>query len=777
MAALIRLDGAGGRFAVGETCVIGRSQSSHVRFDDPEVSRRHAELRRTPAGYRLVDLSSRFGTFHKGERVQEVLLADGDEIRIGPVRLRFSDDPRPAVSTNSIVASIQVGKPDFRPAGEVETLEQLRRDHDNLRAVVDLSRAVALEHEIEPLLERVLDAGFRLLGTERGCIALVPAGAHGRTIAVSRGDAVLSTSLFTQVVATRAALLSHDVVSDERLRGADSLLAQGVRSTICVPLLHADEVLGVVQLDSISNSATFTRHGMELFCTVATHAAAGVKRALAAEHLRARLIEDQKRLQRLVDLLPAGVALLDAEGRPALRNDRGGELLAALGAPAGSEPIDALQGVTVADLQRGHPIDLSAPGAIPRLVEVSAASDDDTGECALVLRDVTAARQAEAEEAHRERLALVGRLASSVAHDFNNLIAIIRNYATFAADEGADRASVREDLHEVEHAADRAAELAKQLLALSQPRPIKAELIALPHFLGEMDKLLRRALGSAIALAVHAPASLPPVRLDGSRLGQIVMNLAVNARDAMPLGGELRIEAQAVELAAAEAARAGVAAGPFVQLRIADQGSGIPPEIAARIFEPFFTTKEAGSGTGLGLTTVHAIVREAGGAISVESTPGVGTAFEVLLPACAEAAAAAPLEKPLVARGGSETVLAVDDDPAICAILQRTLHAAGYRVLAARSGPEALELARASSVPIDLLLTDLMMPRMSGKQLAQSLRAASAVLYLSGYFDASTQALIGGERLLPKPFTRAELLLAVREALDARDARMAATVA
>jgi two-component system, cell cycle sensor histidine kinase and response regulator CckA len=388
----------------------------------------------------------------------------------------------------------------------------------------------------------------------------------------------------------------------------------------------------------------------------------------------------------------------------------------------------------------------------------------------VVIREVTEERERESRENQQDRLALIGQLAGGIAHDFNNLLGVILSYADFIGERVVEQ-DILDDVAEVKEAAHRAAELTKQLLAFSRRELITTRVFNLNLLVAEMRRLMERALGGAILLQISSAALPIPVKADRSRLEQVLLNLVVNARDAMPKGGTLRVETQLLEMDAATAAPLGLAPGSYGVIAVHDTGGGMPPEVAARVFEPFFTTKERGKGTGLGLATAYGTVKQVGGHIAVESTLGAGTTFRMLLPTTEEIAPISGGRRRSVVPAGSETVLLAEDEPAVRELTRRTLTAAGYVVIVAANGAEALTQLEQYSGTIDLLLTDLVMPGLSGKQLAERVcarRPTVRVVYMSGYVDreiTEVGPLEDGWALLPKPFTREDLLRAVREAL------------
>jgi hypothetical protein len=388
------------------------------------------------------------------------------------------------------------------------------------------------------------------------------------------------------------------------------------------------------------------------------------------------------------------------------------------------------------------------------------------------VRDVTQEREREARSAHEERLALIGQLAGGIAHDFNNLLVVILNCAGFAEGGVVDQ-TVKEDLAQIRHAAQRAAELTRQLLIFSRREAVKPRVVELTRVVTGMEKLLQRTLGEHIDLRTNLAPSVPRVLVDPAKLEQVLINLVVNARDAMPTGGTLTLDVDSVTLEGAEAQQQNLPPGRYAVLRVTDTGVGMTAEVRGRVFEPFFTTKEPGRGTGLGLATVHGVIHQAAGSITVRSAPGVGSTFSVFLPETH-----APLESPHVPVGPAVatsrgTILLAEDEDGVRRVSRRVLTRAGYRVIDASSGAEALQRAKEHAGPIDLLLTDLVMPGMSGRELAQRLRAERPglhVLFMSGYDQGAHQRDIV-QPFLPKPFNHEELLASVVDAIGRRKSR------
>jgi PAS domain S-box-containing protein len=384
-------------------------------------------------------------------------------------------------------------------------------------------------------------------------------------------------------------------------------------------------------------------------------------------------------------------------------------------------------------------------------------------------------RATEEQLRHAQKMEAVGRLAGGVAHDFNNLLSVVLGYSSMLLEDLDPSHPHHVAVAEIERAGERAAELTRQLLAFSRQQVLDPKIVDLNEVLASVDRLVRRLVGEDVEVVVRPGADLGLVRVDVGQIEQVVVNLVVNARDAMPAGGRLTIETGNVALDDAYASEhPGILAGPHVMVAISDTGTGMDRATQGRVFEPFFTTKPKGKGTGLGLSTVFGIVKQSGGSIWLYSEPDRGTTFKVYFPLssdggeqAAERAATAP------ARGGAETVLLVEDEPQVRQLTRNILAKHGYVVLEAADPAAAIALCAGDAQPIDLLLTDVVMPLMSGRQLAERLvaqRPALKVLYMSGYTDNTVVhhgVLDAGIWFLQKPITPDALAAKVREVLDA----------
>ncbi len=391
--------------------------------------------------------------------------------------------------------------------------------------------------------------------------------------------------------------------------------------------------------------------------------------------------------------------------------------------------------------------------------------------------DVTERKRLEAQLLQSQKMESVGRLAGGVAHDFNNLLGVITGYGDLLQRDVGPRHPAFARVTEIRKAADRAAALTRQLLAFSRKQVLEPKVLDLNAVVADIEKMLRRLIGEDVQLVTVLGGDLGRVKADPGQMEQVIVNLAVNARDAMPEGGKLIIETGNVDLDAAYArGRPDARPGAHVMLAISDTGHGMDTETLSHMFEPFFTTKEQGKGTGLGLATVYGIVRQSGGHITVYSEPGHGTTFKVYLPRFAEDEdEEVPMTRAAVAEpapSGTETILLVEDEASLRVMIREILESAGYEVLEGPTPEEALAAAGAHAATIHLVLTDVVLPRLSGRQVAEALRSSRPdvkVLFMSGYTDDAIShhgILDPGTHFIQKPFTTDGLLRRVRQVLD-----------
>ena len=518
----------------------------------------------------------------------------------------------------------------------------------------------------------------------------------------------------------------------------------------------------------------------------------GAAQDLSAREQAAEAVASRERLLReVLDALPLGVWTVDRDGRVQDVNAAGRRIWGGsyAGVPndgdfaaydvrvAGTrEAVTAASSAVARVLQSGEPtvdreVEITTPDGTARTVLSTVLpmhdADGAIAGAICINADITERKRLEVQLQQALRMESIGRMAGGIAHDFNNLLTIIVGCAEMALKFDAHGASVTE-WEETLAAARRAAELTSQLLAFARQQPVTPRIVNLGVVVGKMQGLLRRVIGADIALSVEAVDGPLTVSIDSGQFEQIVLNLAANARDAMPQGGALRVETRPHVVSEREARRhPGLTPGPKVRLSVADTGVGVPDTIKARIFEPFFTTKAPGAGTGLGLAMCYGIVKQAGGYIGVDSAPGSGATFWIYLPHVqGEESVEAP-PATFSERSGDARVLLVEDEPAVAELTRRALKMGGYDVTVVHSGADALAALDKMPVPPDLLLTDVVMPGMRGTVLAKLVTErypSMPVMFVSGY-PGPLDAEFASARLLPKPFKPTELLRMVGEAI------------
>ena len=510
--------------------------------------------------------------------------------------------------------------------------------------------------------------------------------------------------------------------------------------------------------------------------------------AKAGEALRERDAELRRtnaRLGALFDAAPLAVCAVDGQGVVQQWNPAAERMFGWTEAETVGQPLPMFQGSAALPVRGGdeRAVKTDVPGLATHkdgsTFEVSMSwgplDDEPAHGYVVTFADMTDRKRLEAQLMQAQKMEAVGRLAGGVAHDFNNMLTAIKSYSQLLLQDVAADDARHKDIQEIDLAADRAARLTRQLLAFSRQQMLQPRVLDVNQTVSELEKMLQRLLLKDITLSTRLAPDLHAVRADAGQLEQVIVNLVVNARDAMPDGGRLTVRTQNVTIDAA-AARQGwsfeVRPGEYVLISVTDTGHGMDAATQSRIFEPFFTTKDRHKGTGLGLSTVYGIVKQSGGYIRVISEPGQGSAFEVYLPvADGSVAPAGPPARPATS-GGSETVLVVEDDDGIRAVIKRILERAGHRVLEATNGAEALRLCETSGDTIDLVLSDIAMPEMQGPDLARRIRErhpGMAMLLMSGYAESATQQdgiLAEGVEFLGKPFSPDALTRKIRHILD-----------
>ncbi|PWU07802.1 MAG: hybrid sensor histidine kinase/response regulator [Terriglobia bacterium] len=442
--------------------------------------------------------------------------------------------------------------------------------------------------------------------------------------------------------------------------------------------------------------------------------------------------------------------------------------------PVANPLVKAMRERVTVTLQE-HPLLISRSGAEVPIEQSAAPVREDSGRTLggiLVFRDISKRRHLEEQVTQAQKMDAVGRLAGGIAGDFNNVLTVITGYAELLRSEISSAQPTRRFVDEIIYAGDRAAALTRHLLAFSKGPDVQPRVLDLNTVVAGMEPMLRRLLGQTIELILLPGSDLGRIKADPSQIEQVIINLATNARDAMPTGGKLVVETANADLEEPGSKNLGIAPGSYVMLAMSDTGVGMPPEIRSRLFEPFFTTKDPGKGSGLGLATVYGIVKQCEGQITVYSQPGCGTIFEMYLPRVRE-----PVVEPerKLSPRGSETILLVDDEEGVRKLVTAVLRSNGYDVLEASNGGAALAVYDKNGHKIDMVLTDVVMPQMTGFELGRELSTRAPglkILYMSGYRDNTIGGSPGGQPkpFLQKPFTPDVLLAKVREVLDAENA-------
>ncbi|MDT3445190.1 ATP-binding protein [Pseudofrankia sp. BMG5.37] len=588
---------------------------------------------------------------------------------------------------------------------------------------------------------------------------------RGRFPALVRGAAVFEDLRLRQTAERKLRL------SEQRYRGIVETTSEGV---VLIDATGAIDYANA-QFAALVGHTPREVHGMTFTDLVLPQYREPLLAALAMVRDR-----DTQRIE--VELAPAGRPRGDGHGNDGHGNTVHAQIALTARADTDTAPVGTPRAAAPPPRAAAPPLSAKGPASPADGLPVGIPADSFGGALAMVA-DVTERRNVEAKLRQSQRLDAVGQLAGGVAHDFNNLLTVIDGYAALLL--GEVEGPVRRDVIAIRDAAARASALTRQLLAFSRTQPIQPQAVDVNELVNGIEDMLRRLIREDVQIVVRAEAQNAIVWADRGQLEQVLINLAVNSRDAMPDGGQLTISTARVLLAPATPATAGVgigvngAAGGLVQhvlLTVSDTGVGIPEEARGLIFEPFFTTKEPGQGTGLGLSTVYGIVRQAGGQVLVDSARGIGTDVRVYLPATSSApGAATPRRDTAPISGGRGTVLLVEDDGEVRRLSERILLMAGYDVLTAADGPDAIKLAGAAAA-LDILVTDVMMPRMNGRQLADRLRASRPglpVLYVSAYHRGMinpTSVAAHGVAYVEKPCSPAVLTEKVGELLAAATA-------
>jgi two-component system, cell cycle sensor histidine kinase and response regulator CckA len=675
--------------------------------------------------------------------------------------------------------------------GTVEDISERKRSELERQATTEIIHSVNATDNLDDLLHVIHKALKKVLYAENCFVALYePSTAMFHfPFFVDQCDVApppqkVGRSCTAYVYRTGRAMLipqkAFDKLAEE---GEVELVGTPSPSWLGAPLHTPAATIGVLVVQHYEDENAYTERDLEFLSSV------GGQIALAIERKRAdaRIRESEARLRVLVEQLPAVLWTVDQNlcftssvgaglARLGLKPNQivGKSLLEYFETTDQTFPPIAAHRRAVAGEPVTFHVEWKSGSYACHAEPLRDANGQVLGAICMSL-DVTDRKNLEEQLRQAQKMEAVGRLAGGIAHDFNNLLMVIQGYADLLADRLPAGDPLHRNAEQIQMAGQRAASLTRQLLAFSRKQMLAPSVISIQTVVADMEKILRRLIGEDVQLETSSVADLWLVKADRSQIEQVIMNLAVNARDAMPQGGRLTIETSNVELDSSFSRHAVVMSpGKYVMLAVTDNGCGMDAETQAHLFEPFFTTKEKGKGTGLGLATVYGIVKQSGGYIWVYSEPGGGTSFKIYLPRIEEERANAVRNPRTASKAlprGCETVLLVEDEDGVRQLAREYLEMNGYTVIAAEDGHTALELAAMHGGPIHLLMTDVVMPGISGRELAQRIaktRPEIKVLYMSGYTDQAVVhhgILDTGALLLQKPFTMATLASKLREIL------------
>ena len=674
--------------------------------------------------------------------------------------------------------------------GTMEDITDLRRAEMERQVTFEIIRSVNVTDNLDDLLYLIHQALKKVLYAENCFIALYEPSSEmfHFPFFVDQFDQApppqqVGRSCTAHVYRTGKAMLIPQKVFDQlATRGDVELVGTPSPSWLGAPLHTPAATIGVLVVQHYENGEAYTERDLEFLASVGGQIALAIERKRAEEKIR----DSEARLRVLVEQLPAALWTVDknlcftsAVGAGLARLGLKPNMVGGLSLFEYFDTTDSTF-VPIAAHRRaiaGEPLTFHSEwkgGSYTCHVEPLRSSDGELQGAICMALDITDRKQLEEQLRQAQKMEAVGRLAGGIAHDFNNLLMVIQGYADLLAERLPAGDPLRRNAEQIQTASQRATSLTRQLLAFSRKQMLAPKVLNVHAVVADMEKILRRLIGEDVQLETSSATDLGLVKADRSQIEQVILNLAVNARDAMPEGGRLTIETANAELDASFAHPPAVLApGKYVMLAVTDNGCGMDTETQTHIFEPFFTTKEKGKGTGLGLATVYGIVKQSGGYVWVYSEPGRGTSFKVYLPRIEDEVAVPSLEPPQfrATPRGSETVLLVEDEKGVRELAREYLQMIGYSVIEAENGYAALELASMHSGKIHLLMTDVVMPGISGRELSERVKMVRPdiqVLYMSGYADQAVVhhgILKSDAVLLQKPFTLSTLALKLREIL------------
>jgi two-component system, cell cycle sensor histidine kinase and response regulator CckA len=717
------------------------------------------------------------------------MFADGAVERF-EYQLRRKNGTKIWVSENARVVRDKAGEV-IAYEGTMEDITDLKRAEMERQVTFEIIRSVNVTDNLDDLLYLIHQALKKVLYAENCFIALYEPSSEmfHFPFFVDQFDQApppqqVGRSCTAHVYKTgRAMLIPQKVFDQLATQGDVELVGTPSPSWLGAPLHTPAATIGVLVVQHYENEEAYTERDLEFLASVGGQIALAIERKRAEEKIR----ESEARLRVLVEQLPAALWTVDknlcftsAVGAGLARLGLKPNLVGGLSLFEYFGTTDSTL-VPIAAHRRaigGEPVTFHSEwkgGSYTCHVEPLRSSDGELQGAICMALDITDRKQLEEQLRQAQKMEAVGRLAGGIAHDFNNLLMVIQGYADLLAERLPEGDPLRRNAEQIQTASQRATSLTRQLLAFSRKQMLAPKVLSVQAVVADMEKILRRLIGEDVQLETASAPDLGLVKADRSQIEQVILNLAVNARDAMPEGGRLTIETANAELDASFAHPPAVLTpGKYVMLAVTDNGCGMDTETQTHIFEPFFTTKEKGKGTGLGLATVYGIVKQSGGYVWVYSEPGRGTSFKVYLPRIEEETSAPCLEPPAQFRAtprGSETVLLVEDEKGVRELAREYLQMIGYSVIEAENGHAALELSSMHSGKIHLLMTDVVMPGISGRELSERVKTTRPdiqVLYMSGYADQAVVhhgILKSDAVLLQKPFTLSALALKLREIL------------
>lgn len=695
-------------------------------------------------GKRLTDIVAPEGWEASRNRIQRMLAGEKDLYPVEDIYIR-QDGTRVPVEVNAIPFSFG-GRPAIQVL--VQDITERTQRRREMEAQTQIAQLLTTPMGIEPLLSQIVEAGVHAIdAAQTGSILMAePDGSlRVRSVAgftdprimnfqfpVDRGYSMRAYRL-------RRPLLIPDAVNDPEIayRGEIEQLS-AIKSAMVAPLTVRGEVIGILALDNHDRFEAFDEQSLQVLTNIATTAALIIERARLFEEVNRQALQ----MAQIMQTAPQGLLLVDSDGRVLMANRVGVRDLNILARAQVGDVLTELGDRSLKDLLIAPPtgpwVEVHAEERIFEVIARPVQGDGAPGQWVILIDDVTRARQMSEQVQLQERLATVGQLAAGIAHDFNNILSIILLHVQLAASSPSLTETDRQRMGIIVQQTQYASDLVRQILDFSRQSILQRQVIDLALLLDELTKWLARIFPEDIAINFVSTDGACPINADPTRIRQAIMNLAINARDAMPKGGALRIVLDRVQLQREQdAPAAGMQVGSWICLSVADSGPGIPSHVLPHIFDPFFTTKEAGKGTGLGLAQVHGIVTQHDGHLLVETKEGEGATFTIYLPETdAGHGSQTSVQTNMPGQGASELILLVEDNSTLRAALADMIESSGYQVISAANGIGALDQIRTRGDEVALVLSDVVMPGLGGVALVQQLRARGwkkPVVLMSGH--------------------------------------------